>query len=130
MRMAAEIAKGHAQPIAFGRTDRRPRYLAVEGPGREKESRRDLDVTIRRVNLVFAQHGAVGPRRLSIKLRAFVSREVVEIPGLEISGGIESVRGDPPDRAHDVRAMGWMMRDPVSATLAGQPRGAKDTARQ
>jgi len=26
--------------------------------------------------------------------------------------------------------MGWMMRDPVSATLAGQPRGAKDTARQ
>src|SRR5262245_13209901 len=50
MRMRAEILEDDTNPVAFGGAQRRSRHAAIEGPGREHDTRRDLDL------LVFGGH--------------------------------------------------------------------------
>ena len=62
MRMRAKVLEDDAQPLAFGGAQRRAGHAAVEGPGREHDARRDLDLLVLGGHLEGAQRAAVGQR--------------------------------------------------------------------
>ena len=60
VRVRAVVDEGDSQAVALVATDGRSGDLAVVGPGREKESRRDFDLAIDGDDLPFADDGTVG----------------------------------------------------------------------
>ena len=83
MRMGTLVHERHAHAIPFRGTESRTGHLAVIGPRGEKDPGRNLDFTVDRDELVLAQQGTVGPRRLVIELSSAVVREIGKIPRAE-----------------------------------------------
>ena len=54
VRVRAGVDEAHAEDVVLGRADDRPRHGAVVRPGREEDSRRDLDLAVDRAQRVLA----------------------------------------------------------------------------
>ena len=66
VRVRALVQEIDADAIAFRRADGRTRHLAVVGPRRKEDARRNLDLAIHGDDVVLAQPRAVRPCRLAI----------------------------------------------------------------
>ena len=108
--MRALVQEIDADPIAFGRAQRRSRHLAVERPRREEHAGRDLDLAIdgddARIPAAASRRAAgfrdsIGRVRAALRSEKFQARRKHR--------RVERVERDPADRA---RAVGGVRRTP------------------
>src|SRR5690606_30121588 len=92
---------------------------AVEGPSRELDARRDLDLLVERDYLPLAQHA---PARQAARLA--VVEVAQDLRGVKAVGGMVDLTVRPEGRAGVARAVG-VVRDPAAVMRAALRLGAR-----